>query len=65
MAQWRKRPKQCQHPYCQCGECGKCAYNPRSNYPMFHYGDVPARAPGCVFCLMLIVVVVLFLKALL
>lgn len=36
MAQWRKRPKQCQHGTCQSGECGKCAYNPRSGYPMFH-----------------------------
>jgi len=36
MAQQRKRPKQCQHDTCQSGECGKCMYNPKSGYPMFH-----------------------------
>jgi len=43
MAQWRKRPKLCQHNTCPGGECGKCTYNPRSRYPMFH---VVRRQPG-------------------
>lgn len=36
MAQQRKRPRQCQHDTCQSGECGKCCYNPKARYPMFH-----------------------------
>ena len=45
MARYRNRPKQCQHDTCCGGECGKCAYNPRSGYPMFH---IVRRQPGMV-----------------
>lgn len=36
MARYRKCPGCCTHRRCAGGECGKCAYNPRSSYPVFH-----------------------------
>lgn len=39
MAAICKKPKDCQHPTCSEGECKKCAYNPRSNYPPWHCGQ--------------------------
>jgi hypothetical protein len=36
MARFRRRPACCQHAKCSGGRCGKCAYNPRSRYPVYH-----------------------------
>ena len=41
MARYRTRPSYCTNPAgCPGGRCGKCAYNPRSGYAMFHYTPV-------------------------
>ena len=48
MARYRKRPKACTDPGpCRGGECGKCAYNRRSGYPVFHWSPFKPT-PGCV-----------------
>jgi len=36
-----KKPKDCKHPSCSEGECKKCAWNPRSNYPAWHCNSAP------------------------
>ena len=41
MARYRERPGYCTEPGdCPGGICGKCRYNPRSGYAMFHYRPV-------------------------
>ena len=55
MAAVCKRPKDCQHPTCQEGECKKCAYNPRSNYPAWHCGK-PSKHQFGPFALILTIV---------
>ena len=31
------KPARCAHPNCNDGECKKCAWNPSSSYPAWHY----------------------------
>lgn len=55
MAAICRRPKDCQHPTCQEGECKKCAYNPRSNYPAWHCGKPSKHQFGWVATILSIV----------
>ncbi len=56
MAAICKKPKDCQHPTCQEGECKKCAYNPRSNYAPWHCGQPSKHQFGSVAMILTIVV---------
>ena len=55
MAGVYKKPNDCAHPDCQSGECKKCAWNPRSNYPAWHCFSMPKyrfRTPELVLTVM-------------
>ncbi len=54
MAAVCKKPKDCKHPSCREGECGKCAWNPRSNYPAWHCNSAPKYQFGLLEMILMI-----------